>query len=95
MLSSSVEDLLGLGCHDGWGCLLPWLGDCLWGVMGLCVFGHSQCWLTILEGQCGELFGEVCFCCSPVGGLFGCFHFLGHLEIEGAYLKQKLLTQSF
>ena len=37
MLSSTkttVGALLGLGCHDGWGCLLPWLGTvcvCVWG----------------------------------------------------------------
>ena len=43
MLSSTntiVGASLGLRCHDGWGYLLPWLGTCLWGVVGVCVFGR-------------------------------------------------------
>ena len=91
---------LGLGCHDGWGCLLPWLENCLWGVVGLYVFGRlSMLALHFGGGRCGELSRNVCFCCPPVGGLFGCgggcFHMLGHLVIEGNSSKMKLLAQSF
>ena len=42
MLSSTntvVGASLGLGWHDGWGYLLPWLGDCLWG-WGLSILAH-------------------------------------------------------
>ena len=63
---------LGLGCHDGWGCLLPWSGNCLWGVVGMCVFGRlSMLALHFGGGRCGELSGNVGFCCPPAGGLFG------------------------
>ena len=45
--------LLSLGCRDGWGCLLPWLGDCLWGMVGLCVFGGL---LMLAEGSAWRAF---------------------------------------
>ena len=76
MLSSTntiVGASLGLRCHDGWGCLLPWLGNCLWGVVGVCVFGRlSMLALHFGGDRCGGLSGDVCFCCPPVGVPFGC-----------------------
>ena len=92
MLSSTntiVGASLGLGCHDvpiamalglfvggWWGCAF----------LGLSMLAHD------FGGRCGELFGDICFCCSLASGLFGCgggcFRFLEHLEIEGAHLKQ-------
>ena len=50
-------------------------------------------------GQCGGLSENVCFCCPPAGGPFGCgggySRMLGHLEIEVSSPKTKLLAQSF
>ena len=103
MLSSTntiVGASLGLACHDGLGCLLPWLGNCLWGVVGMCVFGRlSMLALHFGGGRCEELSGNVCFCCPPAGGLFGCgggcFRMLGHLEIEGNSPKNEVASPVF
>ena len=104
MLSSTntiVGVQLGLGCHDRWGCLLPWLGDCLSGWWGCAfwealdagspfLFGGGLVWgaflgCVLLLSSGGDLFG--------CGG--GCFWVLGHLEIQGSSSKTKLLKKSF
>ena len=53
-MNTIVGASIGLRCHDGWGYLLPWLGNCLWGVVGVCVFGRlSVLALHLGGGRCG------------------------------------------
>ena len=76
----------------GGGAYCRGLGTVCGGVGGAVHFWGLSMLAHHFGGWCGELFGDVCFCCSLAGGLFGCgggcFSFLEHLEIEGAHLKQ-------